>query len=342
MRYYRITVTPQQGSFAGIPLTFTTIDSVTPYGNYSALQVELDIMQAFLHQPQQLGLVRIKGVVYSDISQASDYNGARIQVWVGMSLGLPLANASQQGLILDGTVFQAFGNWQGTNVSLDLVVGPSSFANNNENPANLSWTWYKDTTLQESINQTLSNAYKDIKITGIISPNLKAIQTQTNIFTNLTSFAQNIKGISKSYKIQENYNGVNMVATNNGVFLDDGTVSSTNFSLVNYEDLIGNITYISAAQIQAKIVMRGNLQLLNYIQFPKGSPVATVDTKNPLNFYRNEIPFKGIYQISQIHHMGNSRQADANSWVTVLNCFIPNESDIPYSIRTPIADVGIY
>ena len=38
--------------------------------------------------------------------------GMTIKMWVGMSKGLPLAKPAQQGLVLEGTVWQVLGNWQ--------------------------------------------------------------------------------------------------------------------------------------------------------------------------------------------------------------------------------------
>ena len=337
MRYYNIIIEP----LTGLPQVYSTIGLVNPlFGNYSALQVELDIMQAPLDQPQQLGLVKIKGVSYPDISFASNLNGARILISVGMSLGLPLANPLQQGLIINGTVLQAFGNWQGNNVSLDLVVGPSSYADNNQNPANIIWNWVQGQPMQEAIETALLSAYPIVPVYGNISPNLIALQTKTAVYPDLPSFARMIKRVSSSYKILPNYNGVEMVFNSLGILLNDGTPSTPHLALVNYQDLIGNITYITASEIQAKIVMRGDLSINDYIQFPIGSPTAVINVTNPYNFYKNAIPFAGVYQIKQIHHMGNSRQADSNSWVTVLNCYIPEFSSIPLSIQTLISAVG--
>lgn len=88
--------------------------------------------------------------------------------------------------------------------------------------------------------------------------------------------------------------------------------------------MIGNATWIDAFTIQIKVAMRGDLTINQYIILPiKGLGLA-VSALNPLNYYKNTIPFQNVMLIKRIHHMGNSRQADANSWVTVIDCYAGN------------------
>jgi hypothetical protein len=65
----------------------------------------------------------------------------RIQVFGGMSKGLPLANAVQSGLLMDGTIQQAWGNWQGTEQNINFVAQANSSRSGNfgtpDSPVNL-------------------------------------------------------------------------------------------------------------------------------------------------------------------------------------------------------------
>ena len=121
MRYYTIVITPNPllgQTFE--PITYTSIGFLGD--NYSCLQVDLDIYQAASHTPAPLGSITIYGVSFDDINQTNYLPGALIQVFVGMTAGLPFANPDQIGLIVKGTILQAFGNWQGNNVSLSLII----------------------------------------------------------------------------------------------------------------------------------------------------------------------------------------------------------------------------
>ena len=62
-------------------------------------------------------------------------------------------NAQEQGIILQGTIWQAFGNWQGNEVSLHLIIIPLVYdiAQN----ANLTGTWHLNDTMQKVITDTL-------------------------------------------------------------------------------------------------------------------------------------------------------------------------------------------
>lgn len=347
MRFYHINIIPtSNGVPSGLPQVYTTISPLGLYGNSSALQVELDIMQAPQHKPQQMGLLKIKGVSYEDISTAANLNGAIIQIFLGMSLGLPLSSAQPQPprLVIDGVVLQAFGNWQGTDVSLDLIVGPPSYGNNVQNPANIIFNWLPDQPMAEAIELALSDAYPIAPIFTKISPNLVNTRfvNSCTAYPDLTSFAKMLRRVSLDINPVPFYQGVQINFSAVGIDVYDGTVASRNLTILNWSDLIGSITYISNNEISIKVVMRGDINLGGYIQVPMGSPLLLVPSTNPENFYKNLVPWMGVYIVGEVHHMGHSRQSDANSWVTVLKCFIPKEQAIPSDIKTIIRAVGNY
>jgi len=342
MRFYQITIIPVDG----LPQIYTTQSALGLYGNSSALKVELDIMQAPQHKPQQMGLVKIKGVAYEDISTASNLNGAIIQIRLGMSLGLPLSSSQPQPprLVIDGVVLQAFGNWQGTDVSLDLIVGPPSYANNVQNPANIIWNWLPNQSMAEAIEIALKPVFPIAPIYTNISPDLvnTRLVNACTAYPDLTSFAKMIRRISLDINPVPFYQGVQIDFNATGINVFDNTIPSPNLTLLQWSDLIGSITYISNNEISIKVVMRGDINLGDYIQVPMGSPLFLVPSTNPENFYKNLVPWMGVYIVGEVHHMGNSRQADANSWVTVLKCYIPSKDAIPIELKTIIRAVGNY
>ena len=352
MRYYDIVITPARSSaFAGTfvsPLRYSTLFS-NGRNNTQALKIDVDIPQAWYYQPSGLGYVKIYGVSFEDLNQSANLNPdftndkyANIQIKIGMSKGLPFANPEQQGLVINGSILQAFGNWQGNLVTLDLVI-----TNSQVSPSatvNLSFNWKKDTFLGDAIKETLQNAYPkkqtglELVINGSISSNLKATENQTAQYTNLESFSKYLNITSKDILKLQNYAGVSLTATPLGFYLYDGTTSQeqtvqNKIITVNFQDIIGNLTWLDLFTIQAKLTMRGDVQVGNQIIFPKKSPIVNT-AASALTQLRNNVSFNGQFQINKIRHVGSSRQTDGNSWVTVLDCVVlPN---LPPSVTNPV------
>lgn len=319
MRYYEIQISPSSLSTTSFsPITFSTLTPLKT-DNGSALSVDIDIFQTWYHQPAQNGYIKIKGVDFKDLNQSANFNLARIKVSVGMSKGLPYAQPNQAGLIIDGTILQCFGNWLGSEVSLDFVIGAATY--NPKTDVNLSFNWKKGDTLQQAVTNSLKKAYPNISVNGSFSPNLVYTEDQWGQYTNLLSFSKQINNFSKQIITSDGYLGASISNTASGFLLFDGTVESTKTTKVNFTDIIGNLTWIDIATIQAKLIMRSDLNVGDNIVFPKGSPVLNVI--NNFSQYRNNISFDGTFQINQVRHVGSSRQADGNSWCTIVNAVIP-------------------
>jgi hypothetical protein len=317
MRYYLITITPLAG---GKTITFTSLASDGIHYNGSCLEVQLDMFQFTYATPIGNPFISIKGVSYEVLSQVSNFNGASIQVSVGMSQGLPLANAKEAGLVLNGTIWQAFANWQGTQISLDLVcvyaIGSPLV------PVNLSGKWLKTQNMTQYVKQMLNQAYPAIKVSGSFSNSLIYTEDAPGYYANLEEFSSKMYDISISIIKSSGYQGAQITLTQGGFVLFDGSETTPVFP-ISYYDIIGNLTWIDFATIQAKVVMRGDLTVGQYIEFPAGIPV--LNTINSFSQYKNNLTFNGVFQISQLRHCGNSRNPDANSWVTIIDCYIANQ-----------------
>jgi len=201
MRYYEIVISPPEGVKVN-PNTTLKYSSLASNGqaNGAALQIDLDIFQTWYNQPAQNGYIKIHGVDFNALTQNSNFNPIgdkyfSIKVYVGMSKGLPYANPQQAGLILDGSILQAFGNWQGNQTSLDLIVIPTAYIQTKN--INLDWYWTTDRTLQQAVERTLNIAYNNPVIEGGFSPDLKYPQMQWGQYLSLTSFAKQIYKYSK-------------------------------------------------------------------------------------------------------------------------------------------------
>ena len=320
MRYYEIIISPsKQTPKAFAPITFTTLDKSGNF-NGSALSIDVDIFQAPYNQPAQNGYIKIKGLDFNDLGQTANLNFAKIKVSLGMSKGLPYANSQPKyGVIIDGTILQSFGNRIGTEVSLDLVIGPATYNPNAE--VNLTGTWKQGDSLEKAVRDTIGNAYKDVPINGSFGADLVYTQNQPLAYPNLLSFSKQINTYSKQINKNPNYIGAQITSTATGFYLFDGILSTQKEKEISFESIVGNLTWRDIATIQAKVIMRSDLNLGDVITFPKGTPALNV--VNNFSQYRNDLAFQGKFQIMQLRHIGNSRQPDGNSWCTVIDAVIP-------------------
>ena len=131
MRYYKIVITDPSSGNVITPPGFDGLLGGASYTSFvngqslpGAWNVELDIPVIGAATPQGSAGARIWGISRQEISQANDLNGKNISIFGGMQKGLPLANPAQSGLLVQGFIFQAFGNWIGTDMTLDFVINP--------------------------------------------------------------------------------------------------------------------------------------------------------------------------------------------------------------------------
>jgi len=314
MRYYNIVISdPTTGS----PVKTYSSLQANGQNNPGALTVEIDIPLYAMASPMGAAYIKVWGIGLADISQGSNLNGKNIQVSAGMSKGLPLANPAQAGLILEGTIFQAYGNWQGENQSLDIVCYPYSGTINDT--ANLVLNWKAGMQLGTAITNTLTTAFPQYKSTVNISQNLVLSHDEPGFYGTLVQFAQYVKQVSQAI-VGGTYSGVSMLVKNNQIIVYDGTTTATPKQL-NFVDMIGQPTWIAPQTINVRCVLRGDISVGDYIELPQGSVTITTQASQPQA--RDRSAQQGVFQVTVVRHIGNSRQADANSWVTSIDAVIP-------------------
>ncbi len=189
------------------------------------------------------------GVSLADIQRQSDYNGLNIKIYGGMSAGLPLATPSQSGLLVSGSVYQAYGNWIGTEQSIVFLILPPVGAS--DTPLNVPFTWTKGQSLAAAIRATLQVAVPTLTPSINISPNLVLGYTETGYYTNLQQFAQWINQRSQAI-IGGAYQGVQISTKGNTIQVWDGTQAQSGTIQIQPWDLIGQPTW----QDQANIVFQ--------------------------------------------------------------------------------------
>lgn len=323
MRYYRLEIGPGPSGNAGAVYTSKLSNGMPDPG---ALQIEFDVPFSPFGAPIGNAFVRLYGISLQTISQAYDFNGAPVKLFVGMLQGLPLANPAQSGLILQGTINQAFGNWIGTSMTLDLVVITDGGASQST-PGNIVLHWLRGTSLQDAIGNTMHTAFPEYDLSMAIDPRLVLTQDETGYFQTMEQFAQYLNTVSRSIIRDEGYNGVAVTVTETRFSVYDGT-TPTAPKLIDFNDLVGQPTWIESPQIQINCVLRADLNLGDYVKLP---PTQATSTQQSLSQYRDRSVFQGVFQIVLIRHVGNSRQADAGSWITTFNAVPQTAAIIPNS-----------
>lgn len=319
MRYYDIKITKAGG---GQPITYTSF--VNGQTNLNALNVVLDIPVIGQATPMGAAYVQIWGIPLSDISQANNLKNATIEIRGGMQKGLPLANPAQAGLLVKGFIQQAYGNWINTDQTLDLIIlpgpGPAT-ATAQPAPKNIVLNWTAGTPLGTALTSTLQTAFPGLKQNINISPNLVLAHDEPGFYGNLNQLAAYVKRISQSI-IGGTYPGADMLIQQDQIVVYDGTPAASGAkqpTKIAYQDLIGQPTWIEAPAIQYKCVMRADMQVGDECTLP---PTVVTNTQQAASSLVNQSAnFQGTFQVSQLRHIGNFRQPDAASWVSVITAF---------------------
>lgn len=138
MRYYAIKIDGAPSVFTPVPgapvagAQFSTVADVG-YGQQNdpgALRCLLRIEMVSLATVNPNSFVRLYGVDIEMLKQASNLNGLNIEVYAGFWPGLPLATeeAPYAGAVYCGKIWQAFGNWQDEDMTLDMLLSAGNDA----------------------------------------------------------------------------------------------------------------------------------------------------------------------------------------------------------------------
>ena len=329
MRFYDIKVFDK----TGVTLLREWTSYVSGLNDPGAQNVEFDLPVAAFATPLDGSFIRIWGIGLNDLGQGSNLNPTRtasgdydykiIQVFGGMSKGLPLANPAQQGLLVQGKVLQAFGNWQGVNMTLDIIIGAGQPAK--PGPTNLSFTWPRGTRLADMITTTLTNAFPGYKTSVAISQNLVLQTDEPGFYGSLPQFAQYVKEVSLHLisgpaPASGTYAGVDISLRGTTFYVVDGT-SQTAPKMISFNDLVGQPVWIGPNQLHIEVVQRGDLNINDYIQLPPGAGSLVQTTAASLSQFKDRSILQGIGRISLLRHIGNFRSPDSGLWSTSIDAY---------------------
>ena len=123
------------------------------------------------------------------------------------------------------------------------------------------------------------------------------------------------------------YPGIQMSYANNIIRVFDYSSTSTPITL-NFQDFIGQPTWIAPYTLSFKTVLRGDINLGDIVQMPqvfaqKGLVLTTAQSQSQ---YKRVVDFQGNFRVQSIRHLGMFRQGSADSWVTVFQAYSYNFS----------------
>lgn len=314
MRYYDLSITPQGSS--------TPIRQWTSHPNGifdpGALNILFDMPILSYGTPAGGQTLTIEGISLQDLSQAQQFAGMTMTLKAGMQgPGLPLINPSQAGTIASGYIFQSFGNWIGTDMTLDLVLYPSIYTATN--PGNLTLIWPQGERLSDALLHCLQVAYPNTPIKITISPDLINDHDEHHASTTL----ENLASFLGDYTELKFNNRVQITFQKGGIFAYDATYVPAPKQL-NFTDFVGQPTWIQPNTLQVKTVMRADLGLGDIVKMPEGlqnAPgVITATGASLPSSIKYQSAFKGSFTIIEARQIGDFRSSDSGNWCSIFNC----------------------
>ncbi len=313
MRYYTVVIRePGSTGDEGILRRFTSFNGRRT--DPGALDIEMDIPVSTYAAPFGAPFVRVWGVDLKTLSEANNFNLKAIEVYGGMEKGLPLAVPGQNGVLAFGIIQQAFGNWVGTDMTLDLVfTGGDKPA---DEPINLTIDWKKGTPLATAIDNTLRTAFPAYQRQIRIDPRLVLAADQPGYYATMYQFAQFVKQASLGVIRTPTYQGVSILLKEKTFIVYDGSTRTSARSIL-FTDLVGQITWLTSSSVSIMTIMRADLQSGDFVKLPPGFIITTAQSMSQ-GRARDLNPFAGTFQINTARHTGRYRQPEATSWVTVF------------------------
>jgi hypothetical protein len=325
MRYYDISITSSSGTV--LQHWTTHPNGVQSPPDPGAALVELDLPQAPLHTPGGDSWFRVWGIGLNTAQQAQQLGafgqGSQNTITIkgGMGKGLPLANPSEAGILVQGTLYQCFANWIGTNMTLDGYVsaGPldavqaQQVTPNNPIPAaNIVINWPAGQPLSSYVKQTLQTAYPNFTINVSISSSVVSPNAQQAPFASLVQFSTWLQQITQQI-VGGSYTGVYIKVTGNTISVYDSMTQASTTKAIQFNDMVGQITWVDLQTVHLPLVMRGDLDIGDMITLP---PAQVTTTQNSFAQLRQSSTIQGSFTVNKIRHVGNSRDPSGLAWVT--------------------------
>lgn len=342
MRYYDIEINPvtssANNSFGEIEATGskglhfqTHPNGLNARPDPGALYTIFDLPVSTFNVALDQAYLEIRGVDIATINQASNLQGAQITVKGGMGKGLPLADPSQAGTLISGSVYRAYGNWIGTDMTLNLLIQPFTEPVTGSTYPPFVWHWAIGQDIQDAITYTITHAMSGYTCDFLKMKNtFMGVSDHAGIYSDITAFAAVLQSDSIAANNVKGYRGIRFYVNGKTFYFYD-TADETNPVKVKFQDLVGQPTWLGPypyPNIMIQTVMRGDISVGDVITMPdfnqsgSNQVLTGYGTIAPTNQYitspKNRSLFTGNFEVTSIRHIGDSRNPDGSSWVTVI------------------------
>lgn len=284
--------------------------------------------------------ITVHGVPLSLLKQATTLydpdNPWYARLLVGFGPGLPLADASHNGVAVQGTIMQALGNWVGTDMELTIFLSASGNFTL-EQPGNFTLLWRKGQSLADALHATLDPIYGASTVRVNVSPSYVAPWDKLHRARTLGQLAAWLRRDTESAVTGP----VRVWASKGQVRVADSTYAGTQHA-IKWTDMIGQPTWVLQNTLSVQLTMRGDLDIGDVITLPDtlgGRQVISgpglVERQLPIQqtgFNSSGAPifgggaapvettFTGAYLIQSLRYIGNSRSSDSTQWAVVVRC----------------------
>ena len=354
MRFYSIQITDSAGLPINLgnttlaPATFTSFLQGT--GHYTpgysgltdpgALNIEMDIPVVSEEIPSGQGYLKIWGVSLDMVNHASKLNYQNITIYAGFQKGLPLADAQllasplRNGIIFKGSIYQAFGNWQGNEQTIEMFLGPQLMPNavpKDKTPIVLNCP--QGAVLGSAIENALTIAGFGVSSVNI-SPSLTMMpQPCMGKYDNIFDFATDINQLSKdALSAYPKYAGIKILRNQPNAIskvpiltVTDNWVPSADAPiLINFMDMIGQPVWLDFNTLQFKLMMRSDISIGKTVIMPQNYAINTAQSQSQI---KNNIAYTKTAYVSAVRYIGNFRHETGDSWITIIDV-LPNQAAI--------------
>lgn len=322
MRYYELEITDSKGKTISDSAGNVIGPWDTKKNPAGALNISFDVLITALDVASGGTVLSVYGLPLSVLSQSVNLFQANVTLYGGFSGGLPLENADQKGLILDGQVWNPYGNWEGVNQCLNLIINPAPLMNDDGRQLSIRLDGRKGEKLSDVLQRALRNAYPRTALSVSVSDSLILPEDWTAVYNRPSQLAVFLRSASFGLMKQEGYAGVSIVMQKGIIRIFDNLATS-GATEINVADLIGQPTWIGLNKISLKTPLRGDLACGDILTLPAGvvngsASLLSASTPEAFTWGRSQLNFSGRFQITSLRHVGEYRNAAGEAWVTII------------------------
>lgn len=278
--------------------------------------IGLDI--EFTAQTTDLGIaasnshLRIYGLSLEMISKANDFTGSQIKMYAGYEAGMQLAKPEQYGLIIDGSVLQAIGGWQGTEHYIDLFIIPPTGTQAGTATGTTTGTQAATGSVEYNLYCPKDGDIVEAIITSIklVMPNVGIVNSSKPVIQ-ATEFAGHYLSLGELAAAT----GISITYTGNKVTLySQSNASAADAKQIGITDMIGNATWVKPNTISFATALRGDITISDIIELPKHAANQSRES----GLAGNPFIVTGRFMVTSILQSGRYGDATEDAWTTTI------------------------